>query len=276
MNEFKADLHCHSTFSDGTLTPHEILELAKLKNLQAISITDHDNIDAYKNLKALQDISNIDIIPGVELSAQLNSHNVHILGYSFNLNSSQLLNFCHEHQIRRTKRNNLILQLLSKQSLDISEKELKAKSPSGSVGRPHIAQIMVEKGYVSSIKEAFIKYIGDQKICYAEQKKPSVKETIDLIHSAGGLAFIAHPHLISHSDVRREVFKLDFDGIEGRYANFDAQKNQRWLDIAKQKKWLVSGGSDFHGAVKPEISLGASYTDSETFAILKDKFKQNN
>lgn len=262
--EFKADLHCHSTCSDGTFSPKELLELAFSKNLQGISITDHDTIQAYTD--ALFDEAKkfgIRVLTGVEFSCQIQSHSVHILGYNFSLKNNSLLELCQQHMKRRLKRNEAIAHKLKKQGLEISLEKLKNSRESTVIGRPHIASLMVEKGYVQSIDEAFKKYIGEGRPCFDPGEEISVKETLDIIKQAGGKAFIAHPHLVPKKSIVYDLLKLPFDGIECYYGNFPLKKNLPWCDVARRYNLLKSGGSDFHGANKPNINLGASYTTLE-------------
>jgi predicted metal-dependent phosphoesterase TrpH len=133
------------------------------------------------------------------------------------------------------------------------------------VGRPHIAKLMVEKGYVNSIKEAFNLYIGDGKPCYEPGEGISVQETLEIIHRGRGKAFIAHPHLLDRSRKIKELLKCSFDGIECHYAKFLPDQGRQWIQIAKERGWLISGGSDFHGSAKDYIQLGCSWIDEENF-----------
>ena len=144
------------------------------------------------------------------------------------------------------------------------------------IGRPHIAQAMKRKGYVSSIQEAFHKYIGDGRPCYASGGYFSVEETLDIIHQAKGLAVIAHPHLIVKTHTVHDLLEMPFDGIEGYYARFPFRQNERWIKIGMNKNWIITGGSDFHGDIKPNIDLGMSWTPQETFKILHDHLLNSN
>ena len=130
---------------------------------------------------------------------------------------------------------------------------------------------MIKKGYVGSIDEAFKKYLGEGKSCFDPGEIISVSETMDIIHKAGGKVFIAHPHLVSRKSILTELLSMSFDGIECFYANFPMKKNLRWLEFAKTHDLLMSGGSDFHGSVKPHISLGASFTNLEYFNKIRGK-----
>jgi len=261
---YRADLHCHSTCSDGTCTPIELLDLAKEVGLSGLSITDHDTLDAYtdETLSHAKKMG-IDLFTGVEFSTRYHKVSVHILGYGVQ-KTKALLAFCNEHKRRRENRNSAILEKLKSLSLPVSEEELKAVQTGSIAGRPHIAQVMVQKNYVSSIQEAFDRYIGDGKCCFFEGEPFSVQDAIDEIHQAKGKAFIAHPHLIERRGILRIILGMNFDGIECYYSLLYAKKVEKWLKIAKDKDWLISGGSDFHGAIKPHIKLGCSYVDHET------------
>lgn len=278
MNPFKADLHCHSTCSDGSKTPEEIVSIAKEIGLSALAITDHDSIDSYALASKKAFDEGIELITGVEFSTVHNKASIHILGYAFSPTSEIIESFCKKHNSRRLIRNQSILENLKKNNLPITEKELLQELNTGgktTVGRPHIAKAMIRKGYVKSIQEAFQKYLGDGKCCYAEGPSFSTEETIDLIHEAKGLAIIAHPHLVEPPGILVQLLEMDFDGIECFYARFNMDKHQRWLKIAAKKNWIITGGSDFHGDIKPNLPLGSSFVDEARFKILHDHFKTN-
>jgi 3',5'-nucleoside bisphosphate phosphatase len=277
MNQFRADLHCHTTCSDGTYTPEHLVKLAKEKGLSGLSITDHDTIDAYDIAMPMSQQLGIEMIPGVEFSAIFQRMSVHVLGYAYSLTSQAIKKFCQRHIERRKKRNALILKLLANHKMVITEEELYSDSIKNphTVGRPHIAKAMINKGYVQNINEAFKKFIGDGKCCFSAGESFSVQETIDVIHEGGGLAIIAHPHLIDNSNIFQQLTKLKFDGIECFYSRFPAEKQYRWVEVAKKKGWLITGGSDFHGDTKPTIALGCSWAPEETFRFLQEHYKKN-
>lgn len=262
---FRADLHCHSTCSDGTLSPVELIALAKERGLSGLSITDHDTVAAYTTAIPAAKAAGIRLGTGVEFSCEHQGISVHILGYDYLLDASSIKELCARHKKRRTERNRAILANLKQHRMPIDEEELKKFGEERTIGRPHIAQLMIEKGYVSSLKDAFNRYLGEGKLCYAKGEVFTALEAITSLHQAEGKAFVAHPQLLPKKSSLKEILALPFDGIECYYSLFAKETAQKWLDIAKTKKWLISGGSDFHGAVKPNIALGCSFVDQETF-----------
>lgn len=279
MNEFRADLHCHTTCSDGTVNPRDIIQLACDSNLQGLSITDHDTIAAYEEAFPIAQSKNLLLISGVELSAVHREENVHILAYSFSPVSSIIKQFCLRHHQRRELRNQKILHLLTAKGMPLALEDLPQNlltpQPTHSIGRPHIALAMMKKGYVQSIQQAFHLYIGEGKPCYAPSAAFSIEETLEVIHRANGLAVIAHPHLIENVGILRDLLEMNFDGIEGYYARFPSSAHERWLKIGTRKGWLITGGSDFHGSIKPNLRLGCSWVNAETFTILQRHFETN-
>lgn len=280
MTEFRADLHCHTTCSDGSLSPQEIIRLASSIGLKGLSITDHDSIDAYDTALPVAKELSIEMIPGVEFSANHRNISVHILGYAFSLDNENIRLFCQRHQQRREKRNRAILELLAKHGMPITEDELLASVMEfaplmhKSIGRPHIAQAMIHKGYVESVYEAFAKYLKEGKPCYAAGDIFTVEETINVIHQAKGLAIIAHPHLIENAGLLHQLLEMNFDGLEGYYARFPILQEERWIKIAQKKGWLITGGSDFHGVVKPTIPLGCSWVNEAVFRQMQNHYHQ--
>lgn len=275
MNPFRADLHCHTTCSDGSLAPIELVHLAKQSGLSGLSITDHDTIEAYATAAPVCRELGIQLLTGVEFSTSHQGTSVHVLGYGFQIDHPAVQSLCAKHSKRRYNRNLAILQLLSKYDMPISEEELAEASGAGSddsishtIGRPHIALAMVKKGYVDSVQDAFKKYLAEGKTCFAQGAAYSVEETIDVIHQAKGLAVIAHPHLLKNNELLRQLLEMKFDGIECYYGNFPPKDHKRWLKIAAKKGWLITGGSDFHGAIKPHVPLGCSWIDENLFQAL--------
>ena len=213
------DLHSHSTVSDGSCTPKELIDLAEKAELAGISITDHDTIDAYTDdLLSYAKEKNIELIPGVEFSSCYQDTGIHLLGYCFDLQNQAIREFCIRHKDRRKERNHLILELLRKEGMELSENDL--RDAGGVVGRPHIANAMIKKGYVATFQDAFRLFIGDGKPCFAPGNRFSLDETIGVIHAAGGKAVLAHPILLKKRSLIKKLLELPFDGVECFYANF--------------------------------------------------------
>lgn len=265
------DCHCHTTFSDGSLSVEDLLNLAKERELSGLSITDHDTIDAYESALPLAQSLGLDLVSGIEISTELNNASIHVLGYGFDLHSSDLKKFCVQLQIERENRNEKILERLHKIKKPLLMSELRETFGKGTIGRPHIAKLMVTKGYAKSMKQAFSRYLGDKGRCYVHGFHVEVEAAIELIQRAGGYAVLAHPHYIPKKLVD-PLLAMPFDGIEVYYGHLSLKQEQPWFEVAQKKNWLVTGGSDFHGAKKAFHPLGCSWTPPETFMLFKERF----
>lgn len=268
--DFRADLHCHSSCSDGTVSPEGLVALAIKSGLSGLSITDHDTVDAYAVALPAAKKTGLKLVSGVEFSASHRRRGVHVLGYAFNLDSPHIAAWCRQHTNRRRARNAAMLQRLADLDMPVTEEEIPAAA--GTVGRPHIAQAMIKKGYVRDANAAFKKFLGEGKPAYVQGTTFSVEETIDVIHKAGGFAVLAHPMLIQRNTIVKDLLQMEFDGLEGYYSRIPDDQERAWQQIAQHKGWLITGGSDFHGDVKPRIPLGCSWVGEETFYLLYDRF----
>ncbi|HSX14158.1 MAG TPA: PHP domain-containing protein [Chlamydiales bacterium] len=273
---FRADLHCHSICSDGSDTPLELLKLAKKAGLSGLSITDHDTIEAYSPevLASAQEIG-IQLLSGVELSTEFGNHTIHILGYGFDTQSKSLISFLEEMQRRRNERNRAILKKLASKNIIVTEEELATFVTVGvkkTIGRPHIAQIMLKKGYVRNLQEAFSNYLSEGTFYYVPGFKFTPLEAIQVIHEANGKAVLAHPHYIQKGRILNSLLDLPFDGIECYYGSLLEHQERPWIKIATDKNWIATGGSDYHGHFRPRISLGCSYVNEFTFKRLSNSF----
>lgn len=269
MHEFRADLHCHSTCSDGTLTPSELIALAKELNLSALSITDHDTLQAYGTVIPIAEKAGVILLNGIEFSAYQNDKSVHILGYGFDLNCKALHDLCAWHIERRKTRNQDMLKSLAKHGIILEYADLEVSERT--IGRPHIASLIVQKGYAANMQEAFNKFLGDGKPCFVRGATVSVDDTIRTLHEAKGVAVLAHPHLIKDVNLINALLKKEFDGIECYYGKLHANTHQHWLKAAKRQGWLVTGGSDFHGERKPDITLGCSFVGQDHFQAILER-----
>jgi len=273
MNK-RFDLHCHTSYSDGTDSPKALLALAKEKGLSGLSITDHDTIAAYnESTYAEAEKLGLELLIGCELSSQLDKVNVHVLAYDF-ISTPAFNTLLDQIQLQRNERNKQMIDKLKAKRIDISWEGLKTfykdKIPHTFVlGRPHIAWYLFQKGITKTVQEAFDKYINDNGPCYVHGDKFDTQEIINHIHSAQGKAFIAHPHIIKNANIIKKLFTLDFDGVEGYYSRLPIQIEEKWIQKALDKQWLISGGSDYHGEIKPHIGLGSSWVDETHFRKIK-------
>jgi predicted metal-dependent phosphoesterase TrpH len=260
MND-RIDLHTHSTVSDGTYTPAELVRHAKEKGLRAISLTDHDTIDGIEEAEAVGREVGVEVIPGVELSADFSEGAMHLLGLFIDRTAPSFLQRLAVFQAARRERNPKIIKKLQEMGFKITEEEVTAAARGGQAGRPHFARVLMEKGYVHSITEAFEKYIGDGGPAYVKKYQPSPEECIALIHEANGVAVLAHPNTLRLPDDKlnglfERLVKTGLDGIEVYYSTHTPEETARYERLADTWNLAKSGGSDFHGNHKPQIDLG--------------------
>jgi predicted metal-dependent phosphoesterase TrpH len=247
--------------------------LAHASQLQGLSITDHDTVAAYTDeVFAEAKRLSLLLLPGIELSSELHDKTVHVLGYGFDLCHPDLAPFLAEMQRRRRERNRAILEKLARRGIAIGEDELTAHAEKmgarNTIGRPHIAQLLVEKEIVSSSREAFDLYLREGASCYTAGFKYSPREVAEAIRSWGGKAVLAHPHFLPHGSFKRSVLQTPFDGIECYYGLLPKVQEMPWLELAKKKGWIATGGSDYHGALRPHIPLGCSWVGESVFHAL--------
>ncbi|MFC1667549.1 PHP domain-containing protein [Candidatus Omnitrophota bacterium] len=256
-----ADLHVHTYLSDGTFPPEKVVEYSKEKGLSAIAITDHDCcLGIAPAIKAAKD-KDIEVIPGVELTAELGEEEIHILGYFIDWQNSSFLKKLDEISGVRQERAKKILEKLRGEGVEISGKELLDLSGPGSVGRLHIAHLLVKKGVVSSISRAFEKYIGNNSPCCVKKFKLSPKEAVNMIKDVGGIAVLAHPSVInvkgeSVEDVIRALVAEGIEGIEAYHSDYSDKDESKFVELAEKYNLLVTGGSDCHGLGKKEVLIG--------------------
>ncbi len=245
------DLHMHTTCSDGALSPQELVKKAKQVGLSAISITDHDNLAAVEEARPIAEALGIELIAGVEVSTAYEEHDIHILGYFVKTTHSALSDYlahCRKQRLERTAR---MIERLNKQGVKIRIEQVLKKASGGSVGRPHIAAVLQEHGYVQSYNEAFLKYIGTNCPAYEKSVEIQPAEVISLINEAGGLSFLAHPGRQVPDHTVRYLIDHGIDGLEVVHPSHDELHQEYYRNIANEYFLLMSGGSDYHG-VKPQ------------------------
>ena len=261
------DLHVHTTASDGSLTPSAIVALAQDLGLGALAITDHDTLQGAREALQTQMPSGLAFLPGVEISSTpphpfACSGSFHILGYGIDIDHAGLNHALENLQASRRERNPKIVRRLQTLGMDIALSEVAAGSDNGSVGRPHIARVMLAKGFVNSIDEAFARFLGRGQPAYVDKHRMASEQAIELITAAGGLAVLAHPSLIAlHADQTIPdliacLKPLGLAGVEVFYPEHSKADTLRYQALAEKHDLLMTGGTDFHGSLKPEIQLG--------------------
>ncbi|NGZ97865.1 MAG: hypothetical protein CV089_17375 [Nitrospira sp. WS110] len=275
----RLDLHLHTTHSDGSCTPTEVIGLAHQAGVTALAITDHDITSGIPEAIAAGEQYGIEIIPGVEISSLMGSSELHILGYFLDWQDNDLNQRFKILRDSRHHRNPQIVDRLQSLGIDITYDEVRALAGSDSVGRPHIARALMNKGVVTSAKEAFDRFLGDGKVAYVPRDLPSPADAIRWIKEARGLAVLAHPTWVKLTDqpltelVRR--LKADgLDGVEVYYSTHAARQTREYLSLAQQLGLLVTGGSDFHGLTKPDIEVGIGKGSLHIPTTLLPKMKE--
>jgi len=245
----KADLHLHTTASDGRLRPEEIVRKASQLELDVIAITDHDTVEGIPPaLESAKSFPQLLVIPGVEINTDVLQGEVHILGYFIDYHDPELDHSLKELRNSRYERGRKMIAKLADMGIEIDWERVLELATGGTIGRPHIAQAMVEGGYSSSLQEAFTKYIGRNGPAYVERKKLTPLDAVELIFNAGGLPFLAHPAEIKNLEAFVPQLKeAGMVGLEIYYANYSPSKIARLQALAKKYDLIASGGSDYHG-----------------------------
>ena len=271
-NRLRIDLHIHSTASDGSLTPADIIGHAQKLNLAAIAITDHDAVGGSKEALRIGIPPALHFLTGVEISAAHppffpGSGSFHILGYAIHLDDRDLNQALLKLRDARKNRNPEILKRLNKLGLPISLEEVRQEVGEVQLGRPHIAYAMVKRGFVASVNEAFEKYLGTAKPAYVDKERIECEQAINLIRAAGGIPVLAHPALLNIEDDRQldallqNLMKIGLAGIEVYYPGHSPRQIRQYAELARKYSLLMTGGTDFHGSITPEIKMGSGEGD---------------
>jgi hypothetical protein len=265
------DLHVHSTRSDGTYTPAELVDYAIEKGLKAFALTDHDTVDGLDDAYFYADtlrkngcVNVPEIIPGIELSTEYEGRDIHIVGLNIDYKDKDFSAYLQNFIASRERRNIKMCALLTEHGVDIKYENLAAEFPGSVITRAHYAKYMLNHGYIKSIKEAFDRYIGDRCPCFVAREKVTPAQAVQLILSAKGIPVLAHPILYRMSDARldklvSELKECGLIGIEAIYSTYNRSEERQIMELSKKYNLHISGGSDFHGANKPDIDLGVGY-----------------
>lgn len=255
------DLHTHSTYSDGTLTPAQLIALAQEKGLCAIALTDHNTVAGLPAFVAAAEGSGVEAVPGVEFSTEYEGTELHILGLFIQPSHyKKIQDLLQQFLDRKEKSNRELIQRLQAAGISVSYEQIKEKA-AGSINRARIAAEMVEKGYCESVKQAFSDWLSPKKGYYIPPQRPDAYETIRFIKSLGAVAVLAHPYLSMQPEQVQAFLpaavEAGLDGMEVYYSTYDGETTALAQKVAKAYGLRESGGSDFHGQNKPDIDLGS-------------------
>lgn len=270
----EVDLHIHSTASDGTFSPKEIIQMAVQKNLKAIALTDHDNIDGLKEAQHYAKLYNLEFVNGIEFSCSSFGNEVHILGCFLNLNDKIFINRIQELLKSRDTRNKKIIEKLNKNDIMISIEDIEKESDGNILGRVHFANALVRKNYCKDIDEAFEKFLGKNGLAYEPRINCSPETVVQYLKENGAFSSLAHPKFISKDenfilDLIKKLKNYGLDGIEAEYSSFSYDEKRKYKSWAKKFDLFITGGSDFHGDNRIHLSLGDAGLSYEQFKKIK-------
>ncbi len=275
------DLHTHSNFSDGTMTPTELVVLARSKKISALALTDHDTMAGTNEAFLAGAKMGVEVVPGMELSVIHNQVGYHILGYWADPKNSELASALARLQGARAERNVKILERLNELGIPVTPEELERVSERGQAGRPHIARMLVELGVVSTMSRAFDLYLKKGAVAYVSRFAYGAAEAVTLICQAGGLAVLAHPaqndpDLTRLPAVLADLARVGLSGVELYYPTHSKKIKKRLRELAGEYDLLLTGGSDYHGDVRPGTSLAGGqnvFVPPELLDMMKERLR---
>ena len=266
----RADLHLHTTFSDGTERPERVVELARSAGVSAMAITDHDNVEALPIAAPVASRYGIELIPGIEMSASAEESEVHVLGFFFDPHNDVLRRHLAEQQARRVERVHEMVRRLQGVGVKIEAAEVLQLAGEGTVGRPHVARILLKHGYVSAMAEAFTKYLGPKNPGFVPGSILSPAHVIGVLRAAGGVPVLAHPVYLKRDELIDGFVRDGLAGLEVYHSSHTPEVIARYQQIADRLHLLKTGGSDFHGdSSKEGLSVGASTVAYEAVEALR-------
>lgn len=255
------DLHTHSTASDGTLTPTQLVTLASSVGIKLMALTDHDTLSGIAEAQRAGDKLGVEVIPGIELSADWQGTDIHMLGYGVKCSGSTIQALLDWVQQERGRRNERIVALMAADGVDVSMAQLRQRYPGATIGRPHFARTLMEQGRAESVKDAFQKWLNPGQPYYLPRTKVTVEQAAKAIAASGGVPVLAHPLQYGFAPEKLEQFVAEFaeianGGMEIYYTGYTQSQRQQLALLAEKYRLFVTGGSDFHGDNKMHIHLG--------------------
>lgn len=260
-DQARIDLHVHTVCSDGGFTPRQAVELAASKGLKAIAIADHDSLEGLPEANKAADQAGITLVPGVELSSSLDGKDVHVVGLFVDSTDEVLKSFLEDFRNLRKERAREIVKRVNKFDVNLDFEEVEKAAKGGTMGRPHVADALLNIGAVSTHKEAFVRFLGFDGPAYVPKTPYNPEKAIELIHQAGGLAILAHPGITFRfsEEQMHDVMSMGMDGMEVRHPRHGKDMDAKLEGMALARGYLRSGGSDCHGGFREELFLG-NYT----------------
>ena len=265
-----ADLHVHTIASDGAFSAERLLEEASRRGIAAVGITDHDSVDSLPAALGLFDRFGVEVVPGVEISVDVDDAELHLLGYYLDFQDRDFqLELAHLKKAREI-RARAMLDKLDRLGFPLDLVQLLPGQMTGTIGRLHIAQALFRAGYVGTLQEAFARYIGKKGPAYVPKPKLSKEEALAMILRLGGLPVLAHPGNLDRDDLIPELVALGLKGLEAYYPSHTAEETRRYVELAKKFGLLLTGGSDCHGPNKGEVSMGTITVPYELVEKMKE------
>ncbi len=275
------DLHTHSNASDGSLSPSEVVQRASAQRLKAIALTDHDTQEGLAGAAAAATAAGIELVPGTELSLNYERGGMHLVVLWLDPGPGPLQDELERLQFGRADRNERIVGRLGELGMPITMEEVLAEAAGGTVGRPHIAAVMMQRGYVPSIKAAFDEWLGNDRPAYSGRPLLNPEEAIDLARQSGSVPVLAHPHTLGITSAHEMGAVLDrlrsagLIGLEAIYGGYRRHEREGYSDLARRFGLVPSGGSDYHGSYKPGLEIGSGYGDLYVPDAVLDELREH-
>jgi hypothetical protein len=264
-----ADLHTHTFHSDGTRSPKEVIDVAKAAGIEIVSISDHDNIAAFFEIRDYAAAQGILLIPGTELSAEFKGVDVHILAYGFDPADQTVASRLASFRETRLRRGELIVEMLARLGFPVALARVRELAGEGSMGRPHVARALVEAEHVTDMQEAFDRFLGAGSPAYVPKQRFSIAEAVSMVRRAGGITSVAHPTLYpDHQTLVPEILDAGVEAIEAIHPDVDDSWREHYTELAADRRLLVTGGSDDHGDAKMMKTLGTIKVPEKILGIL--------
>jgi hypothetical protein len=254
----RADLHAHTRYSDGAFTPAELVREARRRGLAAVAVTDHDTLDGVADARAAGAAAEVEVIAGVEITARVAAHEVHLLGYFFDeawRASTLMVALQHAQEVREQRARQFVAKL-NELGVAVTMADVAAGSGRGTVGRPHVAQALVRRGVVRTVEEAFERFLKAGQPAYVERYRMEAAEAIGHVRRAGGVAVLAHPGLNRVDDRLAELRDQGLGGLEVWHSQHTGAQTKRYRELAEKLGLIATGGSDCHGPVRGGPLLG--------------------